>query len=336
MARKHLTFLKRYILPFQSSLKRKDVPFQKGFALTEVILSIVVGSLIITALAALYPVYLKHFDQGLSFNQVRSKLANGIETLGQDLANAQAVYVDSSQCYELCYINSAGNRVYYYWSGSDLLQKSEATSTAPSCSSGKPFLKSMTTASTAFSLLGNLTTIKLASNGTNNTSFMIQSSVFANKKEREIIFYDGFECITSSSQGWVLTATDKTTLSVESKTNLSGRYVLDARATGNSGGETATAVIPIDLSRITSPMLTFNYMGDTNMSSGESFSVDFYDGSWHQVYLDSIARNAAVALTGAVDLSSYTINASNQIRFNLTLKTNGHDWLVDEISIFSK
>lgn len=320
---------------FQRGNCRRE--FQEGFTLLEVVLSMVLASGILTAIILLHAPLINAFSQAFNFQKLRLQVSSPLEFLQKEIAGAKVAYVDATQCYSLCLIDRAtGNRIYYYWSGNDLYRKSETTSNAVACSGGKPFARGLDKTGSSFKIAQNLLDISLKQSGTNNSSYLLTTSLFPTFSERQTLFYDGFNCNSSTSQGWILTPVSYASWFVEKNTGAGGSYWLKEKLTQDtSTALTASAEIPIRLSRIKSAHMQFKYRTVGTMNPGEIFTANFYDGSWHEIFRDDLLGQTASLSTVSIDLTPYTLNDSNRLRFDGSLLRTNDYWVIDEIEIFA-
>jgi len=312
----------------------------QGFTLLEVLLAMTLSSAILGAIVVLYQPILKHVAESMQYHQLRQKLSNPLDAIGKEISAARAVYVDSSRCYKLCLQDRAtGNRVMYYVSGTTLYRKSEAAgSSVVTCSGGKPFLTEVDLAKTAFTMNKNVVKMTLATTDSFNHSFQLHSAFFPTFMERYNLFYDTFACETATSQGWVFTNPAKLSWSVQSSASSSSRYWLYETLTQNQGSPlTASAEIPLDLSRLSSAYLKFSYRTVGTMDPGEELGVFFYNGTtWTEIYRDNLLGNLKSLQYITIDLSSFSLNANNKLRFDGSLTKTADHWIIDEIEILPK
>lgn len=311
---------------------------RKGFTILEVVISMVLSAAILTAVVFLHAPLVTQFTQAFNFQRLRLKVASPLDALRRELGQAKAVVVDASQCYVLCLTDRvSGNRIYYYWSGSNLQRKSEVTTNAIACSGGKPFVLGLDNGSSTFTKQTDLLSISLKALGTSNSSYTMTSGMFPAFSERMTLFYDGFNCNSSTSGGWVLNNTLLIYWAIEQTTAAVGRYWLKQTLIQNQVTPiTATAEIPLKLTRVNSVHLQFKYRTTGTMDPGELLVVSFYDGIWREVFRDNLDRSLGSLQSISVDLSPYAINDSNRLRFEGTLKNRADKWMIDEIEIFSK
>lgn len=307
--------------------------------LLEIMLAMTLTSVILAATSMLLSPFLTQYNDALKFQKLRQEVSNSLEAIQNDILSARASYVDSSLCYSLCLIDkTSGNRILYYWSGNDLKRVSGSASSSISCSGGKTVASSFDRTNSLFSQTRELTRLKLAKTGTNSTSYRLETNVLPLNVKKTEPFYDGFGCNSTSGKGWTFTNTSRTYWRVESSSGASGAYWLRQSLTSNQAtAQTATAEIAVDLNRLNSAYLQFRYRTQGTMDPGETFKVYFYDGTtWHEVFVDDLLGSISSLSLTTIDLSSYSLNANNRLKFEGNLTKSGDHWVIDEISIISK
>ena len=114
---------------------------RRAFSLLELVLSMVMSSLLIVSIVALYGPLLDQIIDSKETGELRNNVSKSIEAMGNDIREAAVVYIDPTLCYLLCLQDYAtGNRIIYYLSGTTLYRKKESAASSVSCANGQPFL----------------------------------------------------------------------------------------------------------------------------------------------------------------------------------------------------
>ncbi len=308
-----------------------------GFTLLEVAISVVLASFILAAIIGLLNPFLNQFIQARKFQNLRTNVVNPMDVIRRDIENALVTHSDSTKCYKLCMIDrTSGQRIFYYQSGTTLYRKQETmTSAALSCSGGKVLVQNLDTTNSSFSRYKEMITTKLRINDTNNTAFILQGSFAPIYNETEILFYDGFGC--ASIQNWTLATNGAINWAIVNSSSANGTYWLqETLSTNQATALTATATANINLGQATSAILQFKYRTSGTMDPGENLTVSFYDGSWHQIFIDDLGGSISALSTVNIDLSGYQFTEANQLQFEGSLSSKNDKWIIDEIKIITK
>jgi prepilin-type N-terminal cleavage/methylation domain-containing protein len=312
----------------------------KGFTLVELLLAIVLSSGILMATTAFFAPSIKGFQASTSANELRLLVAHTLESISNDVEASRALYYDPALCYATCMVDTTGaNRIYYYWgSGAQantLFRKQESITNTLSCVGGTTVAQNLDKANSTFSIQRDLLSVTLAGTSANGTSLKVSSSFFPTIQERDVILSEGFECNTLKD-GWIITlGSGRTNWSIVPLAFHLGAYGIADSDIGD-GTDTSSIEIPIDLSRITAAHLTFSYMNDGTITADDSFSVLLFDGStWQTVFEDVSHLGVPAPVPVKVDLTPYSLNTNNRIKFSTTLSTAGAHWYFDQILVFT-
>ena len=145
-----------------------------------------------------------------------------------------------------------------------------------------------------------------------------------------IEFDDSFEDGTLDK--WVQDSQNNWFVSTQRATD--GSY--SAEVDGSATDATLSLVNPIDLTGKTSASLTFSWLIERGLDSGEYLCLDLYDGTDWQEYkcLQGNVDPENVWHNENVDLSAYMV-ANFKIRFRAQISRSNEDANVDEVTIIS-
>ena len=319
--------------------KRRNI---QGMTLLEVMMAIMISTGVLAGLFAFFIPWVRVFQSLISNNDYRTALISTMDVIEKEASDMLTIYVDPTKCYAACMVDDLGNRIYYYYDqGSsaayrNLYRKKEPVSNVVACSGGKVISRNLKYSETEFSALNSLFTVKLVGRGDSTTTnpFPVYSAFFPAMKERKYLFTEGFEC-NSLASGWTVTSGAGSTWSVATTSSGQGKYVVvDTQAGGASN--TSTLEVPIDLARVSTAQLKFNYFNDGTIGVPDSFTADFYDGaSWKTLFSDTTGAMILSPKSVTADLSGYTLSQTNKVRFSGALRTSGSHWYVDEIQIYN-
>jgi prepilin-type N-terminal cleavage/methylation domain-containing protein len=328
----------------------KPMRRKMGFSLIETLTAMAVSSILVAAMFSFYGPSVHVFASVMASEGQKSDRSDAMAALETEAITMGAIYVDPTQCYALCMVDSASSsRVYYYWDPKagpgaktmNLYRKKESTINPISCKGGSVFARNLDTATTSFAMSKDLLNVTLAGTGPSSSNpqklFQISDTIFPSVQERQIIFSEGFECATLR-QGWTVVKTSGANWSIQTSTHQGSYQVSDSES--SNGVNTTTLTTPIDLSRTSSAHITFNFMNGGTISNPDAFSLLFYDGSaWWTVYQYPGSGNNAGAVpapqTINADLSGYKLASTNQIQFVGTLHNAGSRWYLDGIQVFT-
>lgn len=105
-----------------------------------------------------------------------------------------------------------------------------------------------------------------------------------------------------------------------------GTYHLRLRSSGS------VAARGVDMSGVTTPRLQFWWKADS-LESGEYAIAEVYDGSWHTVLTVQPEQATNTYYRANIDLSSFTMTGSFQVRFRLFANANDDLFYVDDLAI---
>jgi len=315
----------------------------RGMTLLEVMMAILISTGIVGALFVFMIPWVNVFTALVSSGGHRSELVGIMDMIEKESSEMMTVYVDSSTCYASCMVDNAGNRVYYYWDPGtagqtyrSLYRKVEPTTSAISCSGGKVFARNLDTTKTSFAVNNSLFRINLVGKGDTASSipFTVFNVVFPSAKERKYLFTEGFEC-NSLASGWIVNSGASSTWSVQQSSTGIGKYVV-VDSQGGAGSNTSTIEVPVDLGRVSSAVLSFNYFNNGTIGVPDAFKAELWNGSaWQTLFSDTTGAMVLSPRSVTADLSGYTLSQNNKIRFSGTLQTSGAHWYVDGIQIYS-
>ncbi len=307
---------------------------RNGFTLLELMMTMTVSSILLVGMLAFFSPAMAAFTAAQSDEEMRVEVSSTLDFLENEIASMKGVYVDDNLCYKLCMTDGNNNRIYYYWKdGNKLYRKQESTAGPIACTGGKTLSTGLDPTLTQFSSSRNLLNATIGAKGNNDQQqFQLTNTLLPSLRERDYILYEGFEC-ASLSNGWTITAGSSSTWSITSGSQI-GLYEITHTATTNIS-DTSSISIPIDLSRISTARLRFYYMNSGTISSPNTFTVSFYDGSqWRTVFSDTRAQAIPNFRQVDSDLSGYTLSNTNQLKFTTSLNhTNAH-WYIDGISVY--
>ena len=305
---------------------------KSGLTLLELSITMLLSALLIVGCLAYFIPALNSFAAEKTEDDLRLTVSGSMDFIESEVGSMRAVYVDANQCYARCMTDGNNNRIYYYWSGSNLFRKKESTTSAISCSGGSIFSSGLDKNLTTFSTSNVLLNATLGATGKNKEVFKLSHSMLPSLRERDVILYEGFEC-ASLSDGWSVTSGLRTNWSITSGSHL-GLYEITDTSSGN-GADSTKISIPIDLSRISTAHLRFNYMNSGTIQSPDLFLVELYDGTnWQKVYNDDRGNLIPSFKQIDADLSGYKLTNTNQLRFTSSLSVSGSHWYVDGISVY--
>lgn len=309
-----------------------------GFTLLEVVLAIVISATLLTAIMILNAPFLKEFNEAFVFQRLRHGVTSPLDAMAKEIKDARVAYVDANQCYAVCLVDkTSGNRVTYYWSGSDLYRKSEAVSVTLDCNNGKTFALGLDKPNSAFTQLADLVSLKLTQTSSQGSSYKLSASILPTNAERTEPFFDNFSCLSSAGKGWTLDTGD-ISWAIEASNGGTGAYALkETLATDQGSAILAKAEIPLNLGRISKAYLQFKYRASAAMVAGEKLVVSYYDGtSWTQVFVDDLFGAVGALATNTIDLDGYTLSRNSRIKFEGYLKDSDSAWYIDEVSVVAK
>jgi hypothetical protein len=143
-------------------------------------------------------------------------------------------------------------------------------------------------------------------------------------------FQDSFEDGTLGPE-WVQDPQNDWFVSTQRATDGSRSAEVDGGATD----ATLTLANAINLAEKTSATLTFDWLIERGLDSGEYLCLDLYDGEWHEYdCLDGNVDPENVWHRGAIDLSSYLVSDFN-VRFRAKMSNSLEDANVDNVIITS-
>jgi len=308
---------------------------KNGFTLLETVMAMGLSAILITASLAFFPGALNIFQSIASAENTRLEVLNPLEALGNETAQMRAVYRDTTQCYQICMADAAGDRVYYFWKSEHLYRKKEtASGNAVNCSTGGThFSGPMDLANSSFGLAKDLLTVKLAAQGS-GASYNLSGVFTPMIKERLRPFYEGFECNTLT-QGWTQTNGSHGGWAIVDSVQGFGRYEI-AHVNTAAGADTAIIEIPVDLARFPKAVITFNYRNSGTITTSDGIYLEWWDGSAWQDAFNDVSHTA---LAGSVpiqsDVSDFNLSASSKFRIRSVLSNSNARWYVDNISLFA-
>lgn len=309
-----------------------------GFTLLEVTLATVISSTLLAGIILLNTPFLTQFNDAFMFQRLRHQVSHALSAIGAEIETARAVAVDPAACYALCLIESqTTNRILFYWSGSDLYRKTDALSASVSCTGGKPFALGLDVPHTAFSQWKESVTLALAQLGNHGAFFRLLKTVSPNAVERVEPFYEGFDCASTQAKGWTL-GTGSASWSLQAATSGGTAYWLAESLDGDQGSAlTASAEVPVDLSRTGKAFLRFKYRAVGTMGAGEEFKVYYNDGtSWNLVFKDDLSGEVGGLARITVDLDAYALSPNSRLRFDGSLRSSANAWILEEVSVVAK
>ncbi len=315
---------------------KKERP-NSGFTLLELVLSIALASGLMAGVVGMNIPLLVTYQDSFNSQRVLAAVNTVMDVMSRDVYQSKTVYVDSGQCYFVCMVDSTGeNRTYYYFLNGALYRKTESAKNPINCAQGKTISTDLTPGQSTAVQQGALANVTLTSTIGGNT-FVSNGAFLAGYGERVTPFYDGFEGNSLSSHGWVV-AGSGVGWAIEQNSSADGGYWLKQSLTGDQGAPvTATATFPVNLSRVTSAYLFFQYQNTGVMSVGELLKVEYFDGTtWQEIFRDDTGRGVPALQTAVVDLSPFTLSQSASLRFTGYLQSGAHNWYLDDIQINTK
>jgi prepilin-type N-terminal cleavage/methylation domain-containing protein len=313
---------------------------KNGFTLVETLLALVMSSGLLAATYAFLAPNLNQFIASKDTNELRNRVASTLSMINNDAENSLAIYWDNTQCWLACMVDNAGNRTYY-WMGTGanattLYRKKEAVTNAISCTGGKTVAQNLDATNTSFSMRQGMLTTSIGAKGRYKNLYVANSLFFPASEERDIIFYEGFECDTLRD-GWVVTPGTRSTWGLVNTTH-QGHYQIGDSDPG-TGTDSTSIQISLDLARMTRAHLSFYYYNNNINTAGNSpdaYVVSLWDGTqWNTVFSDAAHKAYASQQYAEVDLTPYNLNQSNILKFTSTLSQAGSNWYVDQIQIFT-
>lgn len=312
----------------------------KGFTLLELVMAISLGSGLLMATTMFFAPSVSHFQATTHSNALRLQVLHPLESIGNDVEASRSLYVDNTLCYATCMVDIAGqNRTYYYWGTGEergtLYRKKESVVTPISCTGGKVIAQNLDRDNSNFTIQKDMINVELSAPGLNGSLFRTNSSFFPTIQERDTILSEGFECKTLKD-GWVVTlGSGRSSWSVVASTQNLGSYEI-SDSDVSSGTDTTSIEMAIDISRISSAHLSFRYMNRGTITSSDSFEAFLYDGTdWQLIFSDASHLPVAYSKPVQVDLTPYSLNTNNKIRFTSTLSVAGAHWYVDQIQVYT-
>lgn len=311
---------------------------RRGFTLGETMLALVISSTLIYTTFLFFSPQLTEWSIMRNHQGTRMQIAATLEAIARDAENTSSIYIDSNQCWAVCIVDpTIAQRTIYYWgSGANantLYRKSESSSNLITCTGGKAISTGLDKTNSKFSMSTDLLTVSLAGTDAYNHTYQATSTFFPPQQERDIIFYEGFECDTVRNV-WTITTGSGSTWAVLPGSHFGQYEIVDTATT--AGNSTTTLEVPLDLSRMSNAHLSFNYRNSGTINSTDYFQVYLYDGTTYQlVYNDTNGKSIADDMEIHVDLTPYSLNGSNKIKITSQLSAAGAKWLVDNVRVFT-
>lgn len=313
---------------------------RNGFTLLEVMIAIILSAGLLVVTIAFFEPCINLFRGTLTSTDIRLSAVHTLESIGNDVEGSRAIYVDPDLCYATCMVNKAGtDRIYYYWgsglNANTLYRKQEPIANALACSGGTTVAHNLDPASSSFGMEKDMLIVQLKADDGNNNTFKVSSSFFPIIQERDVILSESFECNTLKD-GWEITlGNGRTNWSIVPAVQNLGSYEI-ADNDISDGTDTTHISMPIDLSRLSQAHMSFRYRNDGTITASDSFVASIWDGAnWQTVFSDTSHASVAASKSIEVDLTPYSLNTDNIIRFSSTLSTAGAKWYVDQISVYN-